>query len=344
MTAYLKSHRWLAAIVLVAAIAFAAGCGASSKDAKFAPARGRRATAARPACSSRRRGADSTLLQTTASSGESAKSGVIGDASGAPSRVERQLDIKRQRHRRRTRCRRRSTARSSRPRHSHSRRTPSRRNFENIGNIAASVGGFIASSSFGNDGDRQTASITIRVPGDKYQDTLIQLRKLGDVKGEQSGANDVTEEYTDLQSRVKNLQAVEAQYVQFLSRAESISDVLTVQDRLNSVRARDRPGAGPHQPAAAPDGPRDHHRAPRPAGDRPTRRRPTASSSPLDVAADSFQASLDVLLGIATVVLAVAAFSWWLLPLAIVGLFIGRRQMRTPRDPRSRLRRPPQSL
>ena len=36
--------------------------------------------------------------------------------------------------------------------------------FEDIGNIATSAGGFIASSTFGNANDRQTASVTIRVP------------------------------------------------------------------------------------------------------------------------------------------------------------------------------------
>jgi hypothetical protein len=54
----------------------------------------------------------------------------------------------------------------------------------------------------------------------------------------------------------------------------------------------------------------------------------TGDRTPLEVAADSFQASLDVLLGIATVGLAVGAFSWWLLPLAIAGWVLGRRQMR----------------
>ncbi len=201
------------------------------------------------------------------------------------------------------------------------------RNFEDVGNVAVGLGGFVASSQFGNEGDRQTASITIRVPGDKYQDALVQLRKLGEVQGEQSGANDVTEEYTDLQSRLKNLQSIEAQYVELLQRAENINEVLTVQDRLNATRGEIEQVQGrinllDHQtelatitvhlapPIAAATGPSD-----------------SGSDSPLDVAADSFQASLAVLLGIATVALAVAAFSWWLVPVAIVALAIARRQL-----------------
>ena len=45
-----------------------------------------------------------------------------------------------------------------------------------------------------------------------------------------------------------------------------------------------------------------------------------------------FQASLDVLLGIATVVLAVAAFSWWIVPLALAGAVLLRRQLRGIRE------------
>jgi hypothetical protein len=199
--------------------------------------------------------------------------------------------------------------------------------FEDVGNIAAAAGGFIASSSFGNSGENQTASITIRVPSDNYQKALNDLRNLGDVKSEQSTANDVTEEFTDLQSRLRNLQATEAQYLTFLQRATDINDVLTVQDRLNSTRAdieqvQGRIDLTQHQTDLATitvdlDPPAVATTAPK-----------TGGSSPLEVAADSFRASLAVLLGIATVALAVLAFSWWIVPLAITGGIIARRQMR----------------
>ena len=200
--------------------------------------------------------------------------------------------------------------------------------FEDVGNIAAAAGGFISSSSFGNSGENQTASITIRVPGENYQRALNELRRLGDVKGEQSSANDVTEEFTDLQSRLRNLQATEAQYLTFLQRAVDLSDVLTVQDRLNQVRAEIEQVQGrlalvEHQTDLATitvhlDPPAVVAATPKADG----------NSNPLEVAADSFQASLAVLLGIATVALAVAAFSWWIVPLAIGGGLIARRQMR----------------
>ena len=203
------------------------------------------------------------------------------------------------------------------------------RGFEDIGNIAALESGFVSSSAFGHNGDRQTASVTIRVPVDKYQDALNRIRKLGDVRDEQANSSDVTEEYTDLQSRLRNLKATEDTYLRFLDRAGDVTQVLSVQDRINATRAEIEQVQGrinlvEHQTDLAtitahldpPVVKVDDHK---PA---------TGSRSPLEVAADSFHASIVVLKGAATVVLATAAFAWWLLPLAALGWYLGYRQRR----------------
>jgi len=117
--------------------------------------------------------------------------------------------------------------------------------FEEVGRIATASGGFVSSSSFSyRDGDdeelrqRQVASVTIRVPAEVYPGVLSQLRGLAEVVDfEESNASDVTEEFTDLQSRLRNLQATETQLLQLLGRAETISDILIVQDRLNGVQS-----------------------------------------------------------------------------------------------------------
>lgn len=115
--------------------------------------------------------------------------------------------------------------------------------FEEVGRIATAAGGFVASSSFTyRDGDdelkqRQVASVTIRVPAEVYPNVLSQLRGLAEtVDYEESNASDVTEEYTDLQSRLRNLEATETQLLMLLGRANTITDILTVQDRLNNVQ------------------------------------------------------------------------------------------------------------
>jgi len=205
--------------------------------------------------------------------------------------------------------------------------------FEEVSNIALGAGGFVASSSFGNSGESQTASVTIRVPGDQYDATLRRLRGLGEVKEESSTANDVTEQYTDLQSRLRNLQASEARYLDFLTRAENITDVLAVQDRINATRAEIEQVQGriqllDNQSSLATI---TVHLLPPVASAQP---KDDGANTPLETAQDAFEASLAVLLGIATVAVAVAAFSWWLVPVAGAGFYVWRRQSRAGRDAR----------
>jgi uncharacterized protein DUF4349 len=109
--------------------------------------------------------------------------------------------------------------------------------FGEVERIASSVGGFVSSSTFTNKGEDQIATVTIRVPSESYQSVLASLRNLAvEVDLESSDAHDVTEEYTDLGSRLRTLEATEAQLLTLLGRAETISDILTVQDRLNFTR------------------------------------------------------------------------------------------------------------
>lgn len=204
------------------------------------------------------------------------------------------------------------------------------RSFEDVGNIAVSAGGFVSSSSFGNSGDEQVASVTIRVPQAAYQDVLRQLRGLGEVESEQSSANDVTEEFTDLQARIRNLKATEERYVQLLAQAANINEILVVQDRISATRSEIEQIQGridllDNQTALATI---TTHLNPPVAGPAPD---DGGARNPFEVAQEAFEASLVVLLGAATVALAVLAFSWWILPLAALAWIVGRRQVQLQR-------------
>jgi hypothetical protein len=114
---------------------------------------------------------------------------------------------------------------------------------QEVEDIAIAAGGFVSSSNLSREtdsegGEIQTANIKVRVPAAAYTDVLKQFRALAkDVRSETSEAQEVTEEYTDLQSRLRNLEATERQYLELLGKAVSIPDILTVEDRLNVVRS-----------------------------------------------------------------------------------------------------------
>jgi Domain of unknown function (DUF4349) len=109
--------------------------------------------------------------------------------------------------------------------------------------IAANAGGYVEKSSFsgGSSSDAtssRSASLTLRVPADQYQSVLSDLRGLDGVtvKQESAKSTEVTEQYTDLQSRLRNLEETEQQYLALLAQAKTIDDILKMTDRVNAVR------------------------------------------------------------------------------------------------------------
>lgn len=107
--------------------------------------------------------------------------------------------------------------------------------------IANEQGGLIAGSQMRQDGDRMTATLTIRVPSDSatYQETLTRLRAVAErVVDEQAQAQDITEEYVDIEARLRNLQASEQSLLALLQRATSVEDILQIQRELTSVRGQ----------------------------------------------------------------------------------------------------------
>ncbi|HXG41198.1 MAG TPA: DUF4349 domain-containing protein [Dehalococcoidia bacterium] len=107
--------------------------------------------------------------------------------------------------------------------------------------VATALGGLLVSANVQDEGQgddrRRVAEITVRVPADVYTDALAQLRRLASrVRSETAQSKDVTEEYADLEARLRNLRASEARYLELLAQARNVGEVLQVQDRLNAVR------------------------------------------------------------------------------------------------------------
>ncbi len=104
--------------------------------------------------------------------------------------------------------------------------------------LAERLGGYAISSSFSGKDKEYRGSVTVRVPDDKFLETLAELRKLGiKVQSESTSSQDVTEEYIDLSSRLRNAQATESQYLALLEKAATVEDILRVQESLSKVRS-----------------------------------------------------------------------------------------------------------
>lgn len=113
---------------------------------------------------------------------------------------------------------------------------------DEIGKMAESMGGFIVESylyqqTLNSGAQVPHATITIRVPAEKLEDALSQI-KTGAVEVESANISgqDVTSQYTDLASRLRNLEAAEAQLQVIMDEAKRTEDVLDVFNELVAIR------------------------------------------------------------------------------------------------------------
>lgn len=98
--------------------------------------------------------------------------------------------------------------------------------------------GFVVHSNIYKSGLSPVGEVSIRIPVALFDSGLGEIKKLGEVKSESVNGQDVTEEYVDLDSQLKNLRAAENQFLQIMSRAVKIEDVLAVQRELTNVRGQ----------------------------------------------------------------------------------------------------------
>ena len=106
-----------------------------------------------------------------------------------------------------------------------------------IAEVADELGGYVVSSRKHEDDRSTSGSVTIRVPADKFSEIFDRLRQLAvSVPYENTESQDVTEEYIDLQARLHNLEATEAQYLALMEKAETVEEILKVQQALSGVR------------------------------------------------------------------------------------------------------------
>ncbi len=211
--------------------------------------------------------------------------------------------------------------------------------FGRAGAIARQYGGDVLQYTNSKNGDRRVADVTLQVDSGQFEAAMAALRELPDVverRTDKAEATDVTEEFVDIQAQITNLEATERQLRDIMAKATRTEDILTIQREITSVRSQierlqgranylDRRAAlstislhletpavvAPPSPPPAP---------PEIAGWRFT-----------TVVANAWASSLQVLQGVGTVVISVAVFCWWILPLAalaIVGFRLLRRRGR----------------
>jgi hypothetical protein len=109
----------------------------------------------------------------------------------------------------------------------------------NITALASANGGFVVNSNVQEDQNRLYANIAFRVDSTKFNATLQALRSMAvDVKAESTSGEDVTSQYVDLTSQLRNLTASETQLLALMEKAGKVDEILQVQRELTNTRGQ----------------------------------------------------------------------------------------------------------
>ncbi|HTK38733.1 MAG TPA: DUF4349 domain-containing protein [Pyrinomonadaceae bacterium] len=112
---------------------------------------------------------------------------------------------------------------------------------QKITSIAESKGGFVVESEQSSSDVRaktkDVVTMTVRVPAIKFNEALDEIRSSASrVVVESIKGQDVTEEFIDIEARLKAKKALEQQFLEIMKRSNSVDDALNVQRELADVR------------------------------------------------------------------------------------------------------------
>ena len=111
---------------------------------------------------------------------------------------------------------------------------------ENMSQKVKDLGGYVQDSSvWGSSSDyssSRSASYTLRIPSDKLDEFINVVETLGNVTYKNESVDDVTLQYVDVESHKKALETEQERLMALLEQAESVEDIITIENRLSDVR------------------------------------------------------------------------------------------------------------
>ena len=104
-----------------------------------------------------------------------------------------------------------------------------------------SLGGYVEYRSLRNGGSTATrryrhADMTIRIPADRLDEFVSHIQGETNVVYYNENADDITLRYVATESRVTALETEQQRLMELLAKAEDMSDLLLIEERLTSVR------------------------------------------------------------------------------------------------------------
>jgi len=111
---------------------------------------------------------------------------------------------------------------------------------EAVRKLITDCGGFIESSSLSGSNyysaRLRTASFTLRVPSAKFTEIMSSFSGLGNVPYSHTYTENISARYYDTAARLTAYETQEQRLLQMMEQAETVSDLVTIEDRLTELR------------------------------------------------------------------------------------------------------------
>ncbi|MBN2073061.1 MAG: DUF4349 domain-containing protein [Actinobacteria bacterium] len=107
-----------------------------------------------------------------------------------------------------------------------------------LASLAERNGGYVSNTQSYSDeeGNLTSGSISIRIPHDSYNPVIEKIKSMGDIRSISVSGQDVTQEYVDLESRLRNMEAQEKVLLDIMAQSKKPSDTLEVARELSNVQ------------------------------------------------------------------------------------------------------------
>lgn len=102
--------------------------------------------------------------------------------------------------------------------------------------VVTAMDGQIMESRRWTADSRPYLRLQVRVPVERFDESLAALAAVGEVKEQSVQGQDVTQEYVDITARLRNKQQQEQRYLELLGDAQSVDEVLAVERELERIR------------------------------------------------------------------------------------------------------------
>jgi hypothetical protein len=109
--------------------------------------------------------------------------------------------------------------------------------FDRASLVASRYGGYVEASSMAG-AEARSGTLTIRVPSARFDDAMSDLRSLGVVTGESVSGRVVSQDFIDLDARLRTWEAQESVLLGLMDQATSIDATLRIQRELQDVQFR----------------------------------------------------------------------------------------------------------